>query len=513
MVGMITKIFVVTNDSAEFEQFLSNNSSIDGAKFSCVQGNAASLSEIISSSADPILIMNTSVVLPLNYLEMVAALLGILSSEWPNWGIVGDSGRTFDGVGLSATNHISYSTGTNSLPSFSDSTYPCIDLDSGVILVNPKSLPILVESDFHKHGDFAKTLSSICKTNNRGCLVDSKLAVYYRRHPPRIEKKFSMERFSHLDQQSALERAGVGKRVPRLTIVTRTQFRNMGMLSRAMSSVQRFREVQKSVEIKHLIISERPLPDKFIFENSVDYYSSSTDLQDSRFALIAEASHLITSGFVLFLDDDDWLTIDSDLDLGPYLQAYSDTNVLHFSSSYFYENGHQLKQGLSVAAVSAISNLEFFNRTPFCSIIWPSSFLRLISAESTRLITLLEDMYLILNSWSRGLTPVLIEREIAGVSIRPNENTSNSVSRASWLTGRANLASALVNEKGSRMDFTLQRNSGRGTKFQIIRLFYVLRELPLVVIHANKLGVTRQIFEGKIGYREFIVKVRATFKF
>jgi hypothetical protein len=181
--------------------------------------------------------------------------------------------------------------------------------------------------------------------------------------------------------------------------------------------------------------------DHFIFERRSD---------DSRFTLIQDVLPKIQSDFVMFLDDDDWLIAESSYEIEHVIFGYPKNCVFHLGASVFFESLGSDRSVVSsrvshtVPAQAARTAFRGFNQTPFSAVLWPLEVLARIPSKAFGSITLLEDLYVLLTSWTSSNVPVFLPYDFAQISIRGTGNSQNQKNRSDWIRAQANLGSLLA---------------------------------------------------------------------
>lgn len=448
------KVFVFLDGDVAFSDFLEINTQPDldfvqvGPEFTSSESLLA-----FSSSEDGsfCLIVSSRVVFPEGFRSRILSLVERVEATIGSWGVIGETGLTTFPVGPYADFFVSYSRGVSSLPSNYGSCLPASSLAPSCLLVNCAVLSSLSQSPEPGHREsFRSTELLICASREQGLrvLLAPELSVFLRRREP---SNFLMDLTDSKCKPGAntSARAFLGERRS-LTIVTRTRFSNLNLFYRCVKSVAEFKAACQSLEIKHIVVSDAAPPLELQPEHSYDHLIFERRSDDSRFTLIQDVLPKIQSDFVMFLDDDDWLIAESSQEIEHGIFSYPKNCVFHLGATVFSESlasDRSLESSRvshTVPAQAARTAFLGFNQTPFSAVLWPLEVLARIPSQAFGSITLLEDLYVLLTSWTSSNVPVFLPYDFAQISIRGTGNSQNQKNRSEWIRAQANLGSLLA---------------------------------------------------------------------
>jgi len=447
------KIFYLSESHKSFEYFLSINEDIKA--FSTHAKSVPQLLEILTGplglTHEDFLLVQTPVVLPKNYLEDLKSAVTSLDVEWPNWGACGAEGSTFDPVGVNQDLQVRFSGSPLSLPTFSKVVLPAAQISGELIVFRGSKFPskqIAAMNPYNVEELFGQVGRFFALQGN--CLLLVPEVSYYKLRDGGDTADNSLSLLGGKENIVA----GIAKsklRNPHLAIVTRTRFRNLDQLQRAAVSSAAFRNSPQGANITHYVISDSTPPEAFVNEQGCVLIEFPAVLGDSRFYLIKKIVERVDADFFLFLDDDDALLEKHAAEIVNTLSAYPSNSIFHFGSVYFVDNPNVTIRNINSEAPrktvpSAFAKTAFLgvNQTPFSATIWPRALLRDTHEKAFEAITLLEDYFLLLTSWTSGFRPIFLDYDLPAISISGEGNVVNSGNEMDWIRARANLAAHLA---------------------------------------------------------------------
>lgn len=446
------KIFYLSESRQSFEYFLSLNDDIK--EFSYHAKSVPQLLEILTDALvltqEDFLFVQTPVVLPKNYLDDLRSAVAVLDVEWPNWAACGAEGFSLDRVGVNQDLHVSFSGSPLSLPTYSKVVLPAAQITSDLIVFRGNKFPLKQMATMNPHNveEFFGQLGRFFAIQSNCLLLVPEVSYYKVRDGGGTADNW----LSLLGGKDNIV-AGIAQSKlhnPTLAIVTRTRFRNLHQLQRASVSSAAFRNSPLGANIKHYIISDSTPPKAFVKEQGCVLEEFPAVLGDSRFYLIRKIVERVDADFFLFLDDDDALLEKHAEEIVNTLSTYPRNSVFHFGSVYFLDAPNVTIEKVNSESPrktvpSAFVKTAFLgvNQTPFSATIWPRALLKDTTEKAFEAITLLEDYFLLLTSWTSGFRPVFLDYNLSAISISGEGNVVNSGNEMDWIRARANLAAHL----------------------------------------------------------------------
>ena len=448
------KVFVFLDGEVTFPEFLEINTQQDldfvqvGPEFT---SNESLLAFLSREDGSFFLIVSSRVVFPEGFRSRISSLVARVEDTMGSWGVIGETGLTTFPVGPDADCFVSYSRGVSSMPSNYGSCLPASSLATVCWLVNVDLLSSLAQStESDRRESFPSTELLVCASKEQGLhvLLAPELSVFLRRREPLdYLRDLTDSKCNHWANTSA--KAFLGERRS-LTIVTRTRFSNLSLFYRCVKSVAEFKAACQSLEIDHMVVSDAAPPLDLQPEQSYDHLIFERRSDDSRFTLIQDVLPKIQSDFVMFLDDDDWLIAESSHEIEHVIFSYPKNCVFHLGATVFSESlgsdssVESSRVSHTVPPQAARTAFRGFNQTPFSAVLWPLEVLARIPSQAFGSITLLEDLYVLLTSWSSSNVPVFLPYDFAQISIRGTGNSQNQKNRSDWIRAQANLGSLLA---------------------------------------------------------------------
>lgn len=445
------KVFVFRDGDVTFSEFLEINAqpNLDFVQVNPEFTSSADLLSFASREEGTFsLIVSSRVVLPEGIGTKISSLVARVEDTMGSWGVIGDTGLTTFPVGLDADYFVSYSRSAISMPSNYRSCLPASSLAPICLLVHFDLLSSISQSpELARRKSFPSSELLVCASREQGLqvLVAPELSVFLRRREPSdFLRDLTDSKCNHWasaeNQVSAKRRS--------LTIVTRTRFSNLNLFYRCVKSVEKFSAACLKLEISHLVVSDEAPPLDLQPRQSYALLIFTRRSEDSRFTLIQDVLPRIQSDFVMFLDDDDWLVAESAQEIEKVISSYPKNCVFHLGATFFSESlssdrtVDSSKVSHKVPAQAAKTAFRGFNQTPFSAVIWPVEVLSRIPSRAFGSITLLEDLYVLLTSWTTSNVPVFLPYDFAQISITGNSQTQKN--RNDWVRAQANLGALLA---------------------------------------------------------------------
>ena len=280
--------------------------------------------------------------------------------------------------------------------------------------------------------------------------------------------------------------------VPSLSIVTRTQYGRLKSLGRCLESIMSFASHYDQDSLNLILVSDKEKPEGFkVPERFQTVLAKVDDGKDSRFLLAGEVVAKVKSDYYLFVDDDDWMFPNNAILLRETLRVCPSDSIIFADARHYHEVspeetvssvGSDLDVGRFFPANQFLGSLGGVNKNPFCAVVLPRlAFEGMLSPEDFSRIEFAEDYFLTLRALYKGCLPVILEGELAGISIRSSGNTVTEFSNVKWVRAKANVANELAQSlKFGRGGFLILNSGKRG----------VVRSLP------NR--VFRALFDGRL---------------
>jgi hypothetical protein len=284
------EIYVIARDEDAVKLFKENNPCITSAKF-CVNPSSIFkvISEILFSDADYAIICHDDVTYPSSFNSIINDLVSKLNTDWPKWGIAGNSGISV--VQNVCDNRIvKYAIEDGELPSSIGHILPAETIDGNTILLNCRSLrnaKISIPQYDGMH-EYDTILSIATQYHGLSVLICPELACFHlnisypttsvpiqysdaflsflsskitNRKLKTVRENFSIPKKNSSEQRYDLRRlAAVNAskgRTAKLGIITRSQFRSISLLNRTIESVKEFRDAAISnIQITHYIATD-----------------------------------------------------------------------------------------------------------------------------------------------------------------------------------------------------------------------------------------------------------------
>lgn len=490
------KIYIAARDSKSAYQFICNNP--DAYNLVAKENNKSLfdfLQIIIDGEEDYALFVHDDVYLPRQINENIENLINKLNSEWPNWGLCGNAGivtpeaangsricrfifdpyagnnffghiipaETIDGNSILLNCRALRKAGVK-LPKFNgfqgyDISLSIETIDAGLaVLVAPQLACYHLSSgnldhfnDVCKSKDFLSYLSN--KIFNRSILTINGT----------IDLPFLFQKNGRFDlPRKVLENALIGRPEACVAIVIRTQFRNIDLLRRAISSALAFDASLEIGKAKVYLFTDKAVPDGISdLKNKIIIVTSHFESKaDTRNLLIEKAVNFVTESHILFLDDDDIIFPNESNFILKILTCFPKTTTLVVDSLLFdetppkgdednFQNSY-LKIAKRFHSREWYLNLRGENHIPICGAFYSREILLEQPKETYQKIDLFEDytlsIYAIFNQKSIFFSIPII---VSGICVRKIDssipNTVNVKDRTKWSRSLAELSFLLSN--------------------------------------------------------------------
>lgn len=485
------RIHVAARNEVYAQQFAKNN---PNAQNVILHRGATSLfmilQSIIDSEDDYALFVHDDVFLPSSMNDYVLSLVEELNTNWPNWGICGNAGITAPTLagGGRACRFLFDPHGGPSLGGF---ILPAETVDGNTILLNCLALrqvalrlPSFEGFQFYDISLSVEVLSAglavllapqlACYHNSKGNQSEfdrafgSKALIQYlsNRLSNRsvitlngtLKLPFTGRKSGQFDIcTTSLRNAAVGRPEAKIAFVIRSQFRNVPLLLRAITSTLAFAAATENRSIKTYVVTENA-------DHSATYQLPANvnvlpavcpAAADTRNHLINAAINSISEDFVLFLDDDDWVFPNEAAYTSDLLTCLPSCATLVVESQHFSEaiidaeesdwRNSSLRPQRRFAAKDWPKNFTGNNYIPMCGAFYSRAILSQQPSHTYDKITYYEDftvsLFALLNPNSVFFS---VPKLISGISIRDVgsnvANTVNVADRIKWNQSQAELA-------------------------------------------------------------------------
>ena len=328
--------------------------------------------------------------------------------------------------------------------------------------------------------------------------------------PPSTEKLF-------LD---SLSRTG---QEPKLSIVTRTQFKRQAELNRCLETVLSFASHYGNQNVNLILVSDSDPPRDFQLPEGFELLVANVpDEKDSRFLLVGEAVSRVRSEYYLFVDDDDWMFPNNASALRRMLSICPPDSVVFADAKHYLEArvageslfvGNKISNGRFFPGAQFMGSLSGVNNNPFCSVVFPRKTFDELEASVYSSIEYAEDYFLILKTLYQNSIPFVFDGQLVGISIRDSGNTVTEFGHLKWLRAKANVAHSLANVPGlSKGKFVqMSRGSNGRSSFLLARIWRTLFDGRLFRI-AVQYNIVIKILRGQISAKYAISKLLALIK-
>jgi len=448
------------------------------------------LQSIIDGEDDYALFVHDDVFMPSSINDHVASLIEDLNTNWPNWGICGNAGiiaPTLAGGGRACR----FLFDPHGGPSLGGYILPAETVDGNSILINCRALRDagIRLPDFEGFQFYDICLSVETLSAGLAVLLSPQLACYHASKGNQSEfdrafgskalieylsGKLSNRSVSSLNGTlklpftgkkrgqidicaTSLRNAAKGRKDAKIAFVIRSQFRNVPLLLRSITSTLAFAAATENRSIKTYVVTEN------VDRSEIDQIPANVEViaaecpktADTRNHLISVAVNSISEDFVLFLDDDDWVFPNEAANISDLLACLPVFANLVVESQHFSEaimvagetdwrNSSLLPQRRFVAQ-DWPKNFTGNNYIPMCGAFYSRAVLSQQPKETYNKITYYEDftasLFALLNPNSVFFS---VPKLISGISIRDVgsnvANTVNVVDRTKWNQSQAELA-------------------------------------------------------------------------
>jgi hypothetical protein len=242
-----------------------------------------------------------------------------------------------------------------------------------------------------------------------------------------------------------------------LTITIRTQFRRDVLLRRTIESARAFvAAAGRNADLRVAIVTDSGA-------NPPDYVPASIPIirahvpagTDSRYRLVGAAAEQIESDYYYFVDDDDWLFPNEAERLVQIINVAPNYSLLFVTSQHFREESSEwsaaypaVRPGHNYPADLFLRSLSGQNHSPFCGVIFGRGALKRLPPELLATVTYYEDyMTLLLSLLDARQLPIIVDKLLAGISIRPSGNAVTETDRTKWNASMSEVVSHLVNSQ------------------------------------------------------------------
>ncbi len=455
------------------------------------------LGDVIKKSTQAyVCVVSDDVLLCEDFIQLINNLVQQLDRDWPNWGLVGNTGMLSMSVGYATSDVVRYKSDPIAGPNMAGHILPAQSIDGNVMLLNVRAmrdagLTFPSFDDFYWfdtvlsietisaglgvyvapqlacwHGS-VKNLAELDKAKSNDVFVDYLQTRLLANHSVKTvngELKIVVEapKSAGLDLDldlGSLRVAVHGRHKHKVAVVTRTQFTRMSLLKRTLESVGVF---IKSAGTCTEFISYVVTDSEIAAPEWVNSYSTllRADLPcgiDSRYQLVRFAAENIDADYFWFVDDDDWLLPNEAERLSLVISGSPQSSIFFVDSQCYQEKpgssgdiddvqNYQSEAGHYFLANRFLASLSGNNHTPFCGVLFNRSALLAIPSHVYDTVTYFEDYMTTLYALLvRNCFPVVIDRLFVGISIRETGNTVTETDRSKWNQSMSEMVSHLVN--------------------------------------------------------------------
>lgn len=551
-------VFVTDAQKLGLEKFLANNEdqsfvqdfmgSFDSAFERCLGDQECEFAVFASEH----------MVLPRNFQRYLSEAIESLDYRRHSWGAIGNFGITPFAFGMSHSNVVKYRNDVGSLVSVGAEALPSTSLFTDLVLINFDALRLAGVTTLVPHSKkeieaaFAITMAEA----RLGMIVSPKLATFSlsaREFPSSRTFKLSRKLEQRLSEQSRYKTVStvLGKHEitfsakksilernldfnqislkengphPRKTIsiVIRTQFRDKFLINRTIMSARSYAAQVPVGEIEIVVVSDRNPPWDIDLSEVTYIQMAEPEDRDTRFLLVELAGRKLTSDYLWFVDDDDWMFPNAASLLANTMTNLSKETLVLIGSRHFHErnlvvgqdrdpNTYQVSPGHYFSTRNFRLGLTGLNQIPFCSVLWPVNLIRAVSREAVDSVTYAEDFFLLLHGLSLAQQVAFVDRMFVGISIRENGNTVNETNRSKWHQSSAEISYFLSNTPSyGKLLSTYTReqivNTGSTRPGLVRRLVALLRD-PNAWRSARDLRLFSRVLSGELSPIELFRKI------
>ena len=510
------RIHVAARNEAYAQQFAKNN---PGAQNVILHRASSSLftllQSIIDGDDDYALFVHDDVFLPYSMNDYVLALIEELNTNWPNWGICGNAGITTPTL-AGGGRVCRFLFDPHGGPSLGGFILPAETVDGNTILINCRALreadvrlPSFEGFQFYDISLSVETLAAglaallapqlACYHNSKGNQSEFDRAFkskslneylanrlsnrYVNTLNGTLSLPFTAKKRGQFDIcTTALRNAALGRPDAKIAFVIRSQFRDLSLLSRAITSTLAFAAATQNNSIRTYVITENSDHKALsVFSDKISIIQSKhTASADTRNILIRDAIKSITEDFVLFLDDDDWVFPNEAGYISDLLGCLPDTASLIVESQHFSEaitvpgetdwRNSTLRPQRRFLSTDWPMNFTGNNYIPMCGAFYSRKILMDQPPETYENIVYYEDyaasIFALLNVNSLFFSAPKL---ISGISIRDiGSSVSNTVTvadRTKWNQSQAELAHHLCANKTNNVAYSIgEAFASRGSR-------------------------------------------------
>jgi hypothetical protein len=301
-----------------------------------------------------------------------------------------------------------------------------------------------------------------------------------------------------------------------LLIVTRTQGQRLALLERNIESVLELGSRLKNVLVQHLIVGD-------VLDLNLDQGGQMTHQQasiegiDNRYDLILEALKVTQSDYVWFIDDDDFCNPDVADKLDAIFGFGTGGDAIVLDSQHTHQDPTtpskaHLHLGKRYKATTVFSSLSAANRTPFCSVIFPTDSLREWLGGINGHVTLFEDHLLVLFLLSSTRSsPWYIDAVGAYIAIHGDGQSVTSKATKMWGEGEGRIIQLSSNQLALNPQvMTVARLlNGRKRKFWT-SWFSVIASLFTISPYRSffAFGIPKRLVSGELSVRAVVRMIK-----
>lgn len=446
------------------------------------------LSTIIHSNADYAIVCHDDVFLPVGFVSSAVALVERLNRTWPNWGLCGNAGILPFLVGGAATRTIRYVADPHGGINYQGTTFPAITIDGNTMLLNLRAMrsrgvtmPQLPGFQLYDAFLAVATISA-----GLAVLVAPELACYHSSSGSQIDfdrvrsdrvfgeafgkvvanlslptlngdvrVPFEAEGyFSKIDiYERSLAVACVGRPLPSVAILIRTQFKRKELLRRALQTATAFAAASAHVEVEIWVVTDSTeAAPSFVAQHAKILECPVTATGDNRALLLLAAIEAISSDYFWVLDDDDWLFPNSANIVGSIVNIASDRSIVFVGVSQFDEAAAEAtpydkpnKEIRYFPPTVWCTALNGINSIPINGQIISRTLLQYVDRELFARIVYFEDFALQLFAITQPRCNVyVLDQLCGGISIRRDGQSITAKDRTIWERSMAELAATFA---------------------------------------------------------------------
>lgn len=521
---------------------------------------ASAIKEHLSGPTEILVFQQPSIVMPDFWKETCVEGFTQLSTAWPNWAIAAARGWSLLSFDSQTQNEVNYLSSPSGLPNLAGIVSPITSFTADYFSVNLVALRKAGISNLSavKDDEFGLLFPIFLAEEGLICVASPLMAAWCTEAQksfgaPFIPRSgmfatYVAENYNAKIWPSTAGRLEIGfgrpskarpmlpsltdlflrtsasaRATPTLAIVIRTQFRDLTLLRRAISTARAFALLSGTTACTIHVVSDVDKQHELEYEQGVQHiFVTGLTKGDSRFKLVRAAVESIPAQHFWFVDDDDFVFPNHAAHLAQLLAIVPAESAIFVETKHFHETGwetgtgtkgqkYEMREGHHFKSNAHETAFSGLNQTPFCGVIFPRNAILTVASKAFERVTYAEDYLLLLHTLSTVKSLISTNWLLAGISIRGNSNTVTQKDRTKWVAANANVAYEIANGEQGRLNIfrspvTVTTSESRSGKWAVA----FLRALtsPKSWLIAKEFNVIGRVLSGSMGLKEFFTKLR-----